>query len=108
MYYRGASAAIVVYDITNKQSFDVMQIWIDELYSRAEASIVLAIAGNKIDLEEDRMVTQEDVEEYMEELRKDKKITPIFREVSAKTNEGLQELEVEICKKIMSPDMELI
>lgn len=108
MYYRGASAAIVVYDITNKETFDTMQIWIDELYSRAEASTVLAIAGNKNDLEDERMVMQEDVDEYLNELKKEKKITPIFMECSAKTGQGLQELEIEICKKIMSPDTDLI
>lgn len=107
MYYRGASAAIIVYDVTNKESFDVMQIWIDELYSRAEPSTVLAIAGNKIDLEDDRMVTREDVDEYLKELKKDKKIDPIFMECSAKTGAGLQELEMEICKKIMSPETEM-
>lgn len=103
MYYRGASAAIVVYDITNMQSFEIMQTWVDELYERAEPSIVLAIAGNKDDLEEDRMVTQDDINEYMKELMKTKKITPIFMECSAKTGSGLQELVVKICERFMSP-----
>ncbi|XP_003388661.1 PREDICTED: ras-related protein Rab-22A-like [Amphimedon queenslandica] len=56
MYYRNAAAAIVVYDITNEGSFTVLQDWIAELHRLGPPNIVLAIAGNKCDLEDKREV----------------------------------------------------
>jgi len=56
MYYRNAAAAIVVYDITNEASFEVLQDWIQELTRLGPQNIVLAIAGNKCDLEANREV----------------------------------------------------
>ena len=52
MYYRNAAAAIVVYDITSEATFDVLQEWITELHRLGPQNIVLAIAGNKCDLDE--------------------------------------------------------
>ena len=57
MYYRNAAAAIVVYDITNEASFDILQEWIKELNRLGPPDIVLAIAGNKCDLEDKREVS---------------------------------------------------
>ncbi len=56
MYYRNAAAAIIVYDITSEVSFEVLQEWITELNRLGPPNIVLAIAGNKCDLEEKREV----------------------------------------------------
>ena len=56
MYYRNAAAAIVVYDITSEATFDVLQEWITELHRLGPQNIVLAIAGNKCDLEDKREV----------------------------------------------------
>ena len=57
MYYRNAAAAIVVYDITNEATFDILQEWIKELNRLGPPDIVLAIAGNKCDLEDKREVS---------------------------------------------------
>ena len=58
MYYRNAAAAIIMYDITNEATFEVLQEWITELNRLGPANIVLAIAGNKCDLEETREVSE--------------------------------------------------
>ena len=50
MYYRGAQAAIVVYDITNADSFDRAKNWVKELQRQGNPNIVIALAGNKVDL----------------------------------------------------------
>merc|ERR1711998_702317 len=50
MYYRGAAAAIVAYDITNRDTFQRAKQWVKELQRQANANIVIAIAGNKLDL----------------------------------------------------------
>ena len=51
MYYRGAAAAIVVYDITQANSFKTLKNWVDELKTKGPKDIAIAIAGNKADLE---------------------------------------------------------
>jgi small GTP-binding protein len=48
MYYRGAQAALIVYDITSKDSFHKAQNWIRELQRQANANIVIALVGNKL------------------------------------------------------------
>ncbi len=55
MYYRGAAAAILVYDITRSSTFKTLQTWVEELKSKGPKDIALAIAGNKADLEENRV-----------------------------------------------------
>lgn len=55
MYYRGAGAAIVVYDITKMHSFRTLKEWINELRAQGPQDIAIAIAGNKRDLEADRV-----------------------------------------------------
>ena len=56
MYYRGAAAAIVVYDITNKESFNGAKSWVKELQRRGDPNVVIALAGNKADLHNKRRV----------------------------------------------------
>ena len=55
MYYRGAAAAIVVYDITRKATFQTLKNWVKELRQLGPENIVIAIAGNKCDLEDQRV-----------------------------------------------------
>ena len=57
MYYRGAAAAIIVYDITSEASFNCMRSWVKELQQFGPKDIIIAIAGNKCDLEEGREVS---------------------------------------------------
>lgn len=45
MYYRGAAAAIVVYDITKKDSFNGAKSWVKELQRRGDPNVVIALAG---------------------------------------------------------------
>ncbi|CAN0469966.1 unnamed protein product [Ascophyllum nodosum] len=55
MYYRGAGAAIVVYDITKMNSSRTLKEWINELQAQGPQDIAIAIAGNKRDLESERV-----------------------------------------------------
>eukprot|EP01083_Nonionella_stella_P183663 664337_1 len=61
MYYRGAAAAVIVYDITSMQSFSRAKAWVLELQKRGSPDVVIALAGNKCDLAENRQVSSEDV-----------------------------------------------
>lgn len=97
MYYRNAAAAIVVYDITEERTFGVLKTWINELQRHGPDGIVLAIAGNKSDLEEKRMVRRHEGEEVAEHN------TALFIETSALTASNVEELFVEISKRLPKP-----
>ncbi|VEN56253.1 unnamed protein product [Callosobruchus maculatus] len=70
MYYRGAQAAIVVYDITNQDTFGRAKTWVKELQRQASPTIVIALAGNKQDLANKRMVEYEEAQSYADENTK--------------------------------------
>ncbi|KAG1688797.1 Ran-binding protein 9 [Nymphon striatum] len=61
MYYRGAGSAIIVYDVTNKTSFNSVKSWVHELRQHGSNDLILAIAGNKCDLEDKREVPENDI-----------------------------------------------
>jgi len=94
MYYRGAQAAIVVYDITNNESFERAKKWIKELQRQGNPSIVIALAGNKLDLDSKRVVPSSVAREYADENG------ILFSETSAKTAANVNELFVAIAKKL--------
>ena len=77
MYYRGAAAAIVVYDITSADSFQRAKNWVKEL-QQGTTNIVIALAGNKVDLEDIRQVETTEAKSYA----KDNGL--LFMETSAK------------------------
>lgn len=59
-YYRGAVGALLVYDITKRQTFDNVQRWLRELRDHADSNIVIMMAGNKSDLNHLRAVQGDD------------------------------------------------
>ncbi|KAF2296156.1 hypothetical protein GH714_036410 [Hevea brasiliensis] len=61
-YYRGAVGALLVYDITKRQTFDNVQRWLRELRDHADSNIVIIMAGNKSDLNHLRAVPTEDAQ----------------------------------------------
>ncbi|CAF0896412.1 unnamed protein product [Rotaria sp. Silwood1] len=79
-YYRGAMGFILMYDITNEESFNAVQDWCTQIkmYSWDNAQVVLV--GNKCDLEHDRAVTQERGQRLADQLGLE------FFETSAKEN----------------------
>ena len=64
MYYRGASAAVVVYDVTSRDSFEGAKSWVKELQRRGDPTVVIALAGNKADVREGRVVPAEEATAY--------------------------------------------
>ncbi|CDP07731.1 unnamed protein product [Coffea canephora] len=63
-YYRGAVGAMLVYDITKRQSFDHVARWLEELRGHADKNIVIMLVGNKTDLESLRDVSTDDAKEF--------------------------------------------
>jgi small GTP-binding protein len=98
MYYRGADIAIIVYDITQKQSFISVKKWIKELKDNGPVNISFAIIGNKNDLENKRQVLTKDAKKYADEMN------AVFFETSAKDNVNIDELFKEMSTKISHLD----
>lgn len=65
-YYRGAVGALLVYDITKRQTFEHIPRWLEELRGHADKNIVIMLIGNKIDLDDQRAVATEDAKEFAE------------------------------------------
>lgn len=59
-YYRGAVGALLVYDITKRQTFENVLRWLRELRDHADSNIVIMLAGNKTDLNHLRAVSDQD------------------------------------------------
>ncbi|CAM9319348.1 unnamed protein product [Ectocarpus sp. 6 AP-2014] len=95
MYYRGAAAAIVVYDVTNKaRSFNGAKSWVKELQRRGDPNVIIALAGNKADLEHRRQVQSEEARLYAEDNGL------IHMETSAKSAQNVKSIFVEIAQKL--------
>ena len=67
LYYRGAGAAVVVYDITSTASFEKARFWVKELQKHASPNINMVLVGNKKDLETRRAVRREDARAFANE-----------------------------------------
>ena len=63
-YYKGAVAALIVYDITKQSSFKNIDKWLKELHDHAECDMAVGLVGNKCDLKEVRSVKTEEATEY--------------------------------------------
>ena len=96
IYYRDADAALLVYDITDTDSFKRIQVWVRELRKMVGTDIQLTIAGNKTDLERQRVVSRQDASEYAES------VGAHYAETSAKQNRGLDELFSTMGKRLLA------
>ena len=99
IFYKDATAAILVYDITRKKSFDeIKNYWYKQLLECAPSDIVVGLAGNKADLFDREQVSEEEAKEFAKEIK------AIFRPTSAMTAIGIDELFSAVGKKILDPD----
>jgi len=95
MYYRTAQAAIVAYDITNSESFIRAKSWVKELQRQVgQQGVVIAFAGNKVDLSTRRKVSTEEGQTFANENEL------LFLETSAKTGASVTELFQAIADKL--------
>jgi len=94
LYYRGASAATVVYDITNAETFKKARFWVKELQKHANPGIIIALVGNKSDMSAAREVPFEEAKEFAEQNQ-----MAMFIETSAKTADNINELFTSIARR---------
>ncbi|CAG5007307.1 unnamed protein product [Parnassius apollo] len=95
IYYRNSNGAILVYDITDEDSFGKVKNWVKELKKMLGSDIVLIIAGNKIDLEHERTVPLEEAESYSTMVGAKHYYT------SAKLNQGVEELFLDLTREMV-------
>jgi len=96
IYYRDSHGAILVFDITDEDSFQKVKNWVKELKKMLGDDICLCIAGNKIDLEKDRNVQNIDAEEYA------RSVGAKLYHTSAKLNKGIDELFLDLTKRMLA------
>jgi Ras-related protein Rab-2A len=92
-YYRGATGALLVYDISRRDTFNHLTRWLDEARQHANPKMVIMLIGNKSDLEK-REVSYEEGEKFAKENGL------IFLETSAKTAQNVEEAFLKTAQKI--------
>ena len=94
MFYKNANAAILVYDITNKDSFkEIKNYWANQIKESSPPDIILVIAANKYDLIDEEVVDEKEASKFAEEFG------ATFMNTSAKEIESINDLFIQITKK---------
>jgi GTPase SAR1 family protein len=66
-YYRGAAGALLVYDISSRESYNAVSNWLTDAQNLANPNLVVLLVGNKRDLEEDRQVSFLEASQFAQE-----------------------------------------
>eukprot|EP01121_Diplochlamys_sp_Union-15-3_P012539 TRINITY_DN3769_c0_g2_i1.p1 TRINITY_DN3769_c0_g2~~TRINITY_DN3769_c0_g2_i1.p1 ORF type:complete len:216 (-),score=33.64 TRINITY_DN3769_c0_g2_i1:47-649(-) len=93
-YYRGAYGALLVYDITRRETFDHVASWLDDCRKCSTPNIVIILIGNKCDLETGRQVSHEEGQEFA------RRHGLFFLETSAKTAQNVDEAFIKSANQI--------
>uniref|UniRef100_A0A671LVR5 Ras-related protein Rab-6B-like n=1 Tax=Sinocyclocheilus anshuiensis TaxID=1608454 RepID=A0A671LVR5_9TELE len=100
-YIRDSTVAVVVYDITNVNSFQLTSKWIDDVRTERGSDVIIMLVGNKTDLEEKRQITIEEGEQRAKELN------VMFIETSAKTGSNVKQVNLRALHCLLMIDIKL-
>ena len=89
-----ANGIILIYDITNKETFEGITNWVKQIKEEVSSKVCVALVGNKIDLSEKRQVSEEEGRELSEEIKYP------FYEVSAKEGTNINECFDNLVKQV--------
>ncbi|ESN96230.1 hypothetical protein HELRODRAFT_185077 [Helobdella robusta] len=95
-YYRGAAGALLVYDISSRETYNALAKWLSDARTLASSNIVVVLVGNKKDLESEREVT------FLEASRFAQDNDLLFLETSALTGENVEETFLKCARIILS------
>ncbi|KAM8769722.1 ras-related protein Rab-4B isoform X1 [Acanthopagrus latus] len=95
-YYRGAAGALLVYDITSRETYNALTNWLTDARTLASPNIVIILCGNKKDLDADREVT------FLEASRFAQENELMFLETSALTGENVEEGFLKCARTILN------
>lgn len=93
-YYRGAAGALLVYDITQRHTFNHLTSWLEDARQHSNSNMVIMLIGNKCDLYARREVQKEEGEAFAREHGL------IFMETSAKTAANVEEAFINTAREI--------
>ena len=99
IYYRGAKGALLVFDITMRQSFVNADKWYDQIRKFSGNDVPIILVGNKIDLVDSRVISTDEVQAYAAQ-----KGMPYF-ETSAKTDYAVNEVFQKLAEVILSKEL---
>ena len=97
-YYRGAEGILIVFDVTNKESFKNIENWIKEVTVFTGNDVVIVSLGNKSDLK--KSITKSDIDDFKKRTKLE-----IFN-VSAKTGEGVEDAFKHIIELLIKKNLE--
>ena len=95
-YYRGANGILLIFDITDRSSFEHIRNWIEQIKEEAPEQIIIYLVGNKIDNENNRVVTNEEAKKLAEEFKLK------YYETSAKNSINVNTTFLDLIKEIDS------
>lgn len=95
-YYRNAVGVILVFDITERKSFDDLPSWLNDVHALCDPNAVIQLIGNKCDLGSQRVVTLAEAEQFAEHHHMQ------YLETSAKAGQNVREAFVRVATTIMS------
>lgn len=94
-YYKGANGIILIYDVTNMQTYENVKNWISQIKEEASPNVIIYLVGNKIDVpDEQRLIKAEDGQKIADEFN-----LP-FKEASAKDGTNVNEIFQELLEEI--------
>ena len=93
-YFKNCVCAMVVYDITNQNSFKNVKNWIEDIRNESPSTVLIVLVGNKIDLADKRLVSFDEGNDFATENG------IFFGETSAKSGEGIETIFSESAKQI--------
>ena len=93
--YKGAAGIMLIYDITNRNTFDNVKKWVNSIKEEVTSKVVIILVGNKIDLDKKRQVQTDEGEQIAEEFD-----MPFF-ECSALTGENINSAFETLAKKLV-------
>ncbi|KAJ1883437.1 GTPase Ryh1 [Coemansia sp. RSA 1722] len=97
-YIRDSSVALVIYDITNRESFSQTSKWIDDVRAERGNDVIIVLVGNKTDLNDSRQVSTEEGE------KKSRDLNVMFMETSAKAGHNVKALFKKIAQALPGMD----
>ncbi|KAM0675152.1 hypothetical protein GVAV_001495 [Gurleya vavrai] len=99
-YYRGAHGIIVVFDLTDRESFNSVSDWIEEIKAHANENIEIVLIGNKVDLKEKIEVSDKMMEDFVAKSLNNS----VFLKTSAKENYCVEEVFVKLASNLVEKE----